>query len=699
MNTPSTTSGLSASVARQGRIIRKELNEILRDRRTILTLVLMPLLIYPLLGVGFVQFVRTMAPVAEPKFFVGSEDVKTIGVFRAIEEHVRPEMRRFAKEDGKPPLWEARHVQSAEKALKANDIDIALEFIPDKDDGKKTSRTVAFQMTYYRKAPGAATAALWIERIVAVENGKNFDSLLRVPGAPSGPGVITLHRNVLASGHEADTLISLGSVIPFILILMTITGAVYPAIDLTAGERERGTMEVLMAAPVPRLSLLFAKYVAVLFVAVLTAVVNLTAMTATMMLNPLGKTLIGPAGLSLGLLLQLFAILLLFAAFFSALLLTITSFARSFKEAQSYLIPLMLLAMAPGAAGLVPGLELTPMLAVTPLVNIVLLGRDLLEGHMRAGILVLVVVSTVIYAVASLGLAARIFGAEGVLYNEQNSWGDLYRRAPKPRPEATPSHALWSLALMVPTFFVLEGVLRATLPITPLALALGMIGLSVALFLGLPGIFAWHERVTWRSGFGIAGAKLPGWLAAIALGVSLWALVLPSLAWIQGTPPDWLRKTLDEALKQMRNASGASQTLRAALIGGLVGQAILEELFFRGFLWGALVRRTRLIWTLTSTAFLFGLAHVVTGGPLGLERLLPSLLMGLILGFVRVRSGSVLPCILLHAIHNGILGAIAVTEFAGGPINLTWQWTALAAAVAAGGMGLLIWACPKASEG
>src|SRR4029079_18119674 len=88
----------------------------------------------------------------------------------------------------------------------------------------------------------------------------------------------------------------LSAIIPVVLILMTITGAVYPAIDLTAGERERGTLEMLVAAPVPRLGLLFAKYVAVVSVALLTAAVNCGAMTITVFSIGLGKQLFGERG-------------------------------------------------------------------------------------------------------------------------------------------------------------------------------------------------------------------------------------------------------------------------------------------------------------------------------------------------------------------------------------------------------------------
>ena len=109
---------------------------------------------------------------------------------------------------------------------------------------------------------------------------------------------------------------------------MTITGAVYPAIDLTAGERERGTLEALMAAPVPRLGLLIAKYIAVMAVALLTATANLLAMSVTLLSTGLGPLVFGEGGLSVLLIVQVLGLLVLFAAFFSAILLAITSFAQ-----------------------------------------------------------------------------------------------------------------------------------------------------------------------------------------------------------------------------------------------------------------------------------------------------------------------------------------------------------------------------------
>lgn len=646
----------SDSLTRQLRLVRKELTEILRDRRTIVTLAIMPLLIYPLLRVGFVQFFRAMAPMRDLKFIVGADDLAALDAFARIEQRYGPLLK--VNDDDRRPTWLiAPLLDSADTALRAGDIDIALSL-------ESKGRTTTLQATYLKKSTAGSLAARWAEKLLNLANAETLDSLLSRRGAPPGER-IELVRHVIAT-DEGDGMISLASIIPFILILMTITGAVYPAIDLTAGERERGTLEILVAAPVPRLNLLIAKYAAVVFVALLTAVINLVAMTATMLLNPFGQALLGEgAGITALMIVELLGLLVLFALFFSAVLLTITSFARSFKEAQAYLIPVMLVAMTPGIVGLIPDLRLSPILAAVPLVNIVLLGRDLLEAKASAAMASIVVVSTLLYAAAALSLAARVFGAEAVLYNERNSWSDLFRRPRTPQPEATPSTALWSLALMVPLFFTLEAAIRFMLPrcadalgtsSIPYLMVAGMTALSLILFVGVPALFASRERLDWRSGFGLIGASWRGWLAALLLAVSVWALALPLLQWLRPAPPEWLREAAEQMMTQLQQQT---PLLRGLFVASLMFQAVVEELYFRGYLWNALERRTGIFWTLIITSALFGLGHVVTGGLLGLEKLAPTTLLGLLLGIVRWRTGSVGPGMLQHAVHNALLAAVA----------------------------------------
>jgi ABC-type Na+ efflux pump permease subunit len=220
---------------------------------------------------------------------------------------------------------------------------------------------------------------------------------------------------------------NLAVLVPLVLILMTMTGAVYPAIDLTAGERERGTLEMLMATPISRVGLLAAKYLAVVIVAVLTALVNLLMMAVTFVL--FGGWLYSPSelGVSLSMIPVVLFLVILFAGFYAAVLLVVASFARSFKEAQAYVVPLTLISLVPGLLALLPDLQLDYGTALVPLLNIVLLARDLLSGSSNGGLTLVVVTATVVYGYIALVLASHTFGAETILYSSGRKWSDWFR--------------------------------------------------------------------------------------------------------------------------------------------------------------------------------------------------------------------------------------------------------------------------------
>src|SRR5262249_30214800 len=145
---------------------------------------------------------------------------------------------------------------------------------------------------------------------------------------------------------------------------------------------------------------------------------------------------------------EVLGLLGLFAAFFSAVPLTITSFARSFKEAQGFLGPLMLAAPLAGGLSLVPGVELNGPVVRGPLKTVVLLAQAPLGGTAAPGPAVIVVLSTVLYAGAALGFAAGIFGTEAVLTDQQSGWADLFTRPREARDAVPLSTALLTLALL-----------------------------------------------------------------------------------------------------------------------------------------------------------------------------------------------------------------------------------------------------------
>jgi ABC-2 type transport system permease protein/sodium transport system permease protein len=435
--------------ARLGRLIRKELSEILRDRRTLVTLLLMPVILYPLLGLAFTQvFAAGASTLASPTYrlaFVTDEQARIMmletGVPREdgwlirgqkylvargeLVDHAGDKQARLQTLPAQQELLatlQAHWTNDPDAVLRSGAVDLVLRrvgkpIVPTRNDPRLETD---WEILYREDSPVSREAYRYVRRLIEAADLEFLHDMVRQVGIQQRIDPTHLIPVPVAPERVRQTSY-LSVLVPLVLILMTITGAVYPAIDLTAGERERGTLEILAAAPVSRLSILFAKYVAVLVVALLTAVVNMLPMIAVLALTGLAQQAFALASLPrlVATLLLIFALLVLFAAFFSAVLLAITSFAQSFKEAQAYLVPLMLVSLAPGIMSLLPGLELTGALPFVPLLNIVLLARDLLEGTATLATGALVVGVTLVYAALALTLAARIFGTEMTFFERR----------------------------------------------------------------------------------------------------------------------------------------------------------------------------------------------------------------------------------------------------------------------------------------
>lgn len=716
--------------ARFWRLTLKELRETLRDRRTIVTLVLMPVLVYPVLGIALQQFALSGNTTGgEVIWRIAAEDLQTLRQFhrmldlgddylRAQEEHAPPlplnpsrvgslaqggtasadrggGMRAVPPAHNRPKI-ELFHADNIDEQLRALDIDLGVRRAPPGEIDEDNPDMIEFQLQYRANMPLSEEVAHYVEERLRAYNARQLRNRLRQLGEPTDARVGWQWAPVF---EKNDSGFSMAALAPIVLILMTITGAVYPAIDLTAGERERGTLESLMAAPVPRLSLLGAKYVAVLTVAMLTAVANLTAMSITLRGTGLGEALLGPRGLSLGVLGITFLLLALFATFFSAVLLAITSFARSFKEAQAYLIPLMLLSLGPGFISVMPGLKLGGLLTVAPLINIVLLARDVMQGTAQGLPATIAVISTALYAVAALALAAKIFGSDSVLYGSEGSWSDVFARPDAPQERATVGGAWLTAAIVYPLYFAAMGLLGG-LKQAPAVNQIVLAGLcTVTVFALVPWLVARRQRLVSRSGFQLSPPSVLSLLGAALLGFSLWPIAHELFVFAQqlglGTiSQDTLRGLAPQVEQQLEAWRKQSPLLILAAFA--LAPAICEEFFFRGYLLGALKSRWPAWAAIAATAALFGVFHLSVGGIAAMERVITSTFLGLVLGWLCWQAGSIWPGVVTHTLHNGLLLSLGYWkdrlpfgEQATDSGHLPIAWVASAAAVAAVGLTLV----------
>lgn len=684
--------------SRQWVFTRKELRETLRDRRTIVTLIAMPLLLYPLLGLVF-RLVALRTPTArsavEYRVAVRSElEGRWLeGMFQAAEAVDKGGERLTLGLADPGPSADFRALIGSGEI----DLGVRVEFPLRATERDVDERPGQVQLElFHDEASGAGREARRIvERRLQAFNMSYLWSLAARRGAP-----LELPAAAQATGLAfPQKTVGLIGLLPLILLLMTVTGGVYPAIDLTAGERERDTLETLFALPVPPVRLLLAKYVAVLFVILLTGLVNLIAMAATVYALQLERQLFGDDGFSGLLALRMLLVLVVFGMFYASMLLAITSAARSFKEAQAYLIPLMLMSLAPGLAVLLPGWRLEGASVVLPLLNMLLLAREVIEGTVEPFAAGAALISTGLYTAGALALAARWFAADAVAVGSRASWSDLVQRPQVAGGSPTLATSLVTLAALFPAYFFASGALGRWFGATPLPRLLVSGAMTIGLFALFPVLVTTWQRIPIHAAWAVRRAPLGAWLAAVIMGMGVWPLVYELILGLQAfgiqAIDDEKRELVEKLLAAWKSVPTPILVLALGVLPG-----ICEELFFRGVLFGGLRRAMSGAGTVVVSALAFGLFHVVLAGGAAPERLAPSMVMGLLLGWVRLRTDSCGPGVLLHVLHNSSLLVLAARrdQLAAGAWNLEHAqhlpgaWLGAAAAALAIGISLILWA-------
>jgi sodium transport system permease protein len=395
-------------------IYRKELTEWLRDRRTLISTVVVPLLLFPLLTAGFAGVAGSLLEKAK----TGAIRVMVLG--GADSPAVLDELRQL-KDFEILPAADNWKEQISSKKLRAA-VALPEKFQASLDSGESAEVKIYFHQGDLKSSLDAnrieKSLKDYRDRIVRDRLAARHlpDSLLR-PFAVKQENVAPAEK---VSGA------ALGGLIGYMVILLCMTGGMYPAIDLTAGEKERGTMETLLTSPVSRLHIVLGKFALVLTASLATAALSVASMGVSFLLVGKNAAALHTAQSADAQALQLHvslasaaAILLLVlptAVFFSAAMLAIALFARTTKEAQSYLMPMTFLVIIPAVAALLPGIELTPRLAVIPVLSTSLLIKEIISGTYHWNYIALIFASTCLYASAAMFLAVKMFQRESVLF-------------------------------------------------------------------------------------------------------------------------------------------------------------------------------------------------------------------------------------------------------------------------------------------
>lgn len=389
------------------RIFRKELKDTLRDRRTLIMMLVIPVLIFPIILNIFVGVSASFSEEADTK------EVK-IGIVGPNHNYITDHLEMLPEDLGKKQIIQYPDTANLLAAVRKDSVQIGMyiptNFVEFFEKKKPAPVQIYFNATDLGIQERAERYMNTIERIAQQERYIDMN-LIETQLTPINSEYI----NVASSKEMIGKLA--GGILPYIFIAFGFLGCMYPAIDLFTGEKERGTIETLLTTPVARWQILFGKMGVVVLSGLMAASAALLGLFFSIevldiveneeLLNVIHGVL------SLKFVIMLYGLLFPLTVFFAGVMVPIAVYAKSFKEAQSIITPLNIVMVLPAMIGFFPGIELDIVTACIPVVNVVLSTKELIAGTLDIGYLTLSFGVMMLLAVIAVLISYKRFDKEG----------------------------------------------------------------------------------------------------------------------------------------------------------------------------------------------------------------------------------------------------------------------------------------------
>ncbi len=389
-------------------IFRKEFTDTIRDRRTIFMMIVFPLLLVPAMMIIVTNMQMSSMKKAEEKVLRVAlvSRGNAAGLVGALSG--RPDIRIVG---GIP-------ADSMESMIARDSIDAGVVVAGDFDErvGGMKSGTIRL---FYKSSDDYDMVKRRLQGVIGAFEKQIVAGRFAALNLDAGivnPVVIEEHDIASLKERIGKTV---GGMVPYLFVIFCFMGAMYPAIDLAAGEKERGTMETLLTAPVSRFQILMGKFAVVVLAGLMSAGISILGiLVAVRRVSNIPQEALNAvmAILDVQTVLLVLSLLLPLTVFFAAFLLSMSIFAKSYKEAQSMISPLMIVVILPVLVGLFPGVTLDSLTAMVPVLNVSLATKEIIAGTIKTGLLLEVYLSLFLLAGLSLYGCARWFEREETIF-------------------------------------------------------------------------------------------------------------------------------------------------------------------------------------------------------------------------------------------------------------------------------------------
>lgn len=611
----------------------KELKEVLRDYRTLIMMIIIPTLFYP----AMLVFPATFAKQSIAKLGQNTVKVGIVGDCKPLEQH----------------LESAEHlkvIQLSEsdyrEKLKSNEVDVAVMVPPEFTEAISRDYTTQQDFSDLKKASVPA-----LKLVLDTNREKVLFSMSNVYAAIAEFQEEYIRKRLrgldIGNAWERETKVKFDDVspkqsetdnmlpqfAPYLMILMVLLATSYPAIDLITGERQRGTLALLLVAPVERRSIMYGKIIVVVLVGLLTTVLGVISIAATLQFGPVKSTVVDAhPQFDFGLtawLLVLFVMTPL-VVFISSLSVFVAALTRTFQQAQGYLFPLLLVTLFLASAAQIPELADNAFLKVVPIANTTLCIKQIITRHQTWQGILITFVSSSIAAILLARSAAGLLQREDLLLGVQLS--------PKKKME-TGSYGRELVVFGGIVFFMLF-YFGQLLSLWNVMASLVITQIFLILCPALAFLRYTRSPVLETLSFKKPSPRYV--IAALALG---FATVVISML-ILTVQTKFLPYSEAYGRQMQLMLMPPERELWQIILVAALMPAICEEIFFRGVLQGILRKNLPKKKLILVIGLLFGVFH------LSMFRILPTGLLGVLLAYLTLASGSIFPSMCLHFMHN-----------------------------------------------
>lgn len=602
----------------------------LRDKRTLFTTILLPVILYPIIFIGVSALMSRQMSVLEKQGAI-------VAVADSVENDTSAIVRRH--------LGEIEHFQFMDYT------DSSLELYQSKD----LHAIVTIRDSLTSESIQAYKISIQFDK--STDRGQliqaKLNSALRkaekeiLENTLDDLNISTAILNIV-SITEIDTAtperemgMLIGRFLPYLLIMMLMAGAAIVASDLVAGEKERKTLETLLVSSAHRNELVLGKYLTVITFALLNVVINLFSLYFSMryMLSQSGLETAGITFPLKGFVILLLAITPL-ATLFAAIMLSISTFSRNMKEARSYEAPMLYVAMFAGMITFFPAIEINNGMALIPVVNIALFFKAVVMNEYQLTHLFLIIASTLILDVIAIFVSVKLFNSEAVLFRTDDD-SSLKNVKKDKRNLFNPFNGMVYFILALLALYYIGSRLQAKdLSIGLVQTQLYIITLPVLVIL---------------AGFKL---KLPETLRlktpklkeiALIPFIAIPAAIIVSMI---ATLINYIYPFPAEYLEKLMGLFKLDDNMWKLFLIIAVTPGICEEIMFRGFLMRFFEDKGKTTAVVIS-ALLFAAFH------LDPFRFIPVFILGLLLGYLTIRSGSVINSMISHTLNNGLALVVA----------------------------------------